>query len=94
MATIESIVTVSAESVFEIGDRLTGLLEQARHDADSDGIAENALARLASKQERFSRRPKVRTSGNAGTKFRRVLWMNRRTLSRRLMNLYRPRSSA
>ena len=47
MATIESIVAVSAESVFEIGDRLTGLLEQARHDAASDGIAENALARLA-----------------------------------------------
>jgi len=47
MATIESIVAVSAESVFEIGDRLTALLEQARHDAASDGIAENALARLA-----------------------------------------------
>ncbi len=47
MATVESIVPVPAESVFEIGDRLTGLLQQARHETASDGIAENVLARLA-----------------------------------------------
>jgi DNA repair ATPase RecN len=47
MAIVESIVPGSAESVFEIGDRLTGLLQQARQEAACDGIGESVLARLA-----------------------------------------------
>ena len=47
MATAESIVAASAESVFDIGDRLTGLLMQARQESIDDRISGSVLARLA-----------------------------------------------
>ena len=47
MATAESIVAASPESVFDIGDRLTELLKQARQDGVDGGIPESVLARLA-----------------------------------------------
>jgi hypothetical protein len=46
MATAESRVA-SPESVFDIGDRLTGLLKQARQEAIDGGIPGSVLARLA-----------------------------------------------
>ena len=45
MATAESIV--AAESVFDIGDRLARLLNQARQEAIDGGIPRTVLARLA-----------------------------------------------
>ena len=47
MAPVESIVAAAPESVFDIGDRLTGLLKQARQEAIDGGIPGNVLARLA-----------------------------------------------
>src|SRR5207253_357589 len=47
MATAESIVSASAESVFDIGDRLTGLLKQARQEAIDGAIPGSTLARMA-----------------------------------------------
>src|SRR5438477_12381240 len=47
MATAESIVASVAESVFDIGDRLTGLLKQARQESIDGAIPGNVLARLA-----------------------------------------------
>ncbi len=47
MATAEPIVTRSAESVFDIGDRLTGLLKAARQEAVGEVIPGDVLARLA-----------------------------------------------
>src|SRR5439155_9576986 len=47
MAIAESIVAASAESVFDIGDRLTGLLKQARQEAIDGGIPGSVRARLA-----------------------------------------------
>ena len=47
MATAESIVAASPESVFDIGDRLTELLKQARQEAIDGGIPGSVLARLA-----------------------------------------------
>ena len=46
MATAESLVA-SSESVLDIGDRLTGLLQQARQEAIGGAITGNVLARLA-----------------------------------------------
>lgn len=46
MATAEPLVA-SSESVFDIGDRLTGLLKQARQEAIGGTIPGNVLARLA-----------------------------------------------
>jgi hypothetical protein len=46
MATAEPLVA-SSESVFDIGDRLTGLLKQARQEAIGGAIPGNVLARLA-----------------------------------------------
>jgi hypothetical protein len=46
MATAESIVA-SPESVFDIGDRITGLLKQARQEAVGGSIPGSVLARLA-----------------------------------------------
>jgi hypothetical protein len=61
MTTVETIVPAPAESVFEIGERLAGLLKQARQDAGSGEIAESVLARLADTAQalrsRLVRRP-------------------------------------
>ena len=46
MATAESLVA-SSESVFDIGDRLTGLLKEARQESIGGAIPGNVLARLA-----------------------------------------------
>jgi hypothetical protein len=46
MATAESNVAASAQSVFDIGERLTGLLKQARQEAIDGGIPESVRARL------------------------------------------------
>ena len=51
MATAESIVAASPESVFDIGDRLTELLKQARQEAADGGIPRSVLARLADRVE-------------------------------------------
>jgi hypothetical protein len=56
MATVDMTAPVSAESVFEIGDRLTGLLKQARQDAASGEISESVLSRLADAAESFRSR--------------------------------------
>jgi Siphovirus Gp157 len=47
MATVESAAPASAESVFDIGDRFTGLLEQARKEAVAGAIPGSILARMA-----------------------------------------------
>ena len=47
MAATVSIMPALTESVFEAGDRLTGLLGQARQEAHGAGISESVLARLA-----------------------------------------------
>jgi len=47
MAATVSIIPASTESVFVAGDRLTGLLEQARQEAACGGIPESVVARLA-----------------------------------------------
>ena len=47
MTTVETIVPAPAESVFDIGERLAGLLKQARRDAASGEIPESVLVRLA-----------------------------------------------
>src|SRR5688572_18320484 len=46
MATAEPLVA-SSESVFDIGDRLTGLLKEARQECIGGAIPGNVLARLA-----------------------------------------------
>ena len=46
MATTESLVA-SSESVFDVGDRLTGLLKEARQESTGGTIPRNVLARLA-----------------------------------------------
>jgi len=46
MAATLSITPPLTESVFEVGDRLTALLEQARQEADCGDIPEGVLARL------------------------------------------------
>ena len=61
MTTVETIVPAPAESVFDVGERLAGLLKQARQDAGSGEIPESVLARLADTAEalrsRLVRRP-------------------------------------
>ena len=47
MAPVELIVAAAPESVFDIGDRLTGSLKQAKQEAIDGGIPGNVLARLA-----------------------------------------------
>jgi len=47
MTTTEPIVAKSPESVFDIGDRLTGLLKQARQEATDGTIPGSVLPRLA-----------------------------------------------
>ena len=47
MAPVESIVAEAPESVFDIGDRLTGLLKQAKQEAIDGGIPGSVLARLS-----------------------------------------------
>jgi hypothetical protein len=47
MATTESFVSMSVESMFDIGDRLAGLLEQARQETAGGEIPGIVLARLA-----------------------------------------------
>lgn len=61
MALAVPILPASAESVFDVGDRLVRLLEQAKEEAGSEQIPENILARLADTAEalrsRVIRRP-------------------------------------
>jgi hypothetical protein len=47
MATNEPIVVASPQCVFDIGDRLTGLLNQARQETTDGGIPSGIRARLA-----------------------------------------------
>ncbi len=47
MAATLSVVRGSPESIFDIGDRLGELFEQAKQEAGKDGVPEDVLARLA-----------------------------------------------
>jgi hypothetical protein len=47
MAIAESIVAASGESIFDIGERLTGLLKEAKQEAIDGGIPGSVRARLA-----------------------------------------------
>ena len=47
MATAKSNLASSAESVFDIGERLTGLLKQAKQEAIDGGLPGDVRARLA-----------------------------------------------
>lgn len=47
MATVETIVPASAESVFDIGDRVVRLLKEAQQEAGNGAIPESLSARLA-----------------------------------------------
>jgi hypothetical protein len=51
MTTVETIVPAPAESGFDIGERLAGLLKQAREDAGSGEIPESVLVRLVDTAE-------------------------------------------
>jgi len=46
MATVETFVPSRAESIFDLGDRLTALLQQIRRETGDDKIPENSLSRL------------------------------------------------
>jgi DNA repair ATPase RecN len=46
MATVETMVPTSSESVFHIGERLAALLKDARHDSAGGAIPQSVLARL------------------------------------------------
>ena len=47
MATVESPVLSKADSIFDLGDRLAGLLQQIRDHTVHDEIPESSLSRLA-----------------------------------------------
>ena len=51
MATVEEHVTSRAESIFDLGDRVAGLLQQLRGQAIHDEIPESSLSRLAAAVE-------------------------------------------
>ena len=51
MATVETIVPASAESVFDIGDRVVRLLKEAQQEAGNGAIPESMSARLADSLE-------------------------------------------
>ena len=51
MATVETIVPASAESVFDIGDRIVRLLQEAQQEAGNGAIRESVSARLADSLE-------------------------------------------
>lgn len=61
MAAAVPVLPASAESIFDVGDRLMGLFEQARREATDGQVPENVLARLADAVEalrsRVVRRP-------------------------------------
>ena len=47
MTATVSIIPMATESVFDLGERLTGLIEQAKQDSAGSGIPESVVARLA-----------------------------------------------
>ena len=61
MAAVMPMAPVHAESIFDIGDRLAGLLDQAKQEAAGNHVPEEMLARLADTVEalrsRVSRKP-------------------------------------
>ena len=61
MAAVMPMVPVQAESIFDIGDRLAGLLEQAKQEAVGNNVPEEMRARLADTVEvlrsRVSQKP-------------------------------------